>query len=355
MYKYYLNKKYDFSKFFEWVDNNQYLRCLESSNFECKLDDYKNWMIVGTGGSILGPRALASVKPESTVKFLQSIDSLTVKNTLGSIDFENTGFLVISKSGKTVETLMHFLKLPKKNTFVMSEVCFHDKWIPFEKDIGGRFCMFSNVGKVIAKLIGFDFSKFSDGAKQAIADSKSEVFLNNVVSMSEKDIYVIWTYGDRLEEFSKWCVQLFGESLGKKGKGITPTSSKGPDDQHSLLQLYLDGPNNKYFNVMHLNENIEIPHERYTGDFEDIKNLANKELCDIMRYAFEATTETLIKHNIPLKSLSIDCFDEYILGYLMMNAVLETVAIASLLGVNPFDQPAVEEVKLKIKEKINKA
>ena len=351
MYKYYIEKKNDFSKFYEWVDNNQYLRCFES-NFEYNLPNYKNWIIIGTGGSMLGPKAFASVKNSTNVKFLQSIDPITVKKTLDSIDFESTGCLVISKSGKTVETLMHFLKVPKDNTFVMSELNFHENWIPFEKDIGGRFWMFSNVGKVVANILGFDFSNFCNGAKKAIADSKSELFLNNVVAMSKKDIYVIWTYGDRLEEFSKWCVQLFGESLGKNGKGFMPISSKGPDDQHSLLQLYLDGPKNKYFNMLHLNESFEFEQDNYKTEFEDINKLQDKKFSEIMKYAFDATTETLINHSIPLKSLSLNVFDEYTLGYLMMNAVLEVVAIATILNVNPFDQNAVEEVKIKMKEKI---
>ena len=361
-YQYFLKNdvtnNYNFDSFFKWTYETPLLRCMnEKDDVELPLN-FKKWVIVGTGGSMLGPKAFASISSNSNVKFLHSIDPISVQKILSDIDFKDTGFLVISKSGKTTETLKHFLELKPDNTIIMSEINFHKHHIPFEKDIGGRFCMFSNVGKVTSKILGLDFDKFIAGAKKALNESSENDFFDRIIEMVKSPIHVIWTYGDRLEDFSKWLVQLFAESLGKKNKngtrvGQTPITSKGPDDQHSLLQLYLDGPLDKYFSMMHLNESDPIPNKNYDGNHNLLKKLSNISFQDLMSFCFESTKETLVNHNIPGRSIVINDYNEFALGYLMMRSVLEVIAMSIVLDVNPFDQPAVEEVKIKIHEKID--
>ena len=157
---------------------------------------------------------------------------------------------------------------------------------------------------------------------------------------------VLMPYLDRLERFSKWYRQLWAESLGKKGQGITPIDALGTVDQHSQLQLYLEGPKDKFFTLIvseMRNKGGFLPKELVSTP--DLEFLADQRIGDLMAAEQVATFETLVTHNCPTRLLEIADLDEYTLGALMMHFMLETILAADLMGVNPFDQPAVEEGK----------
>ena len=163
---------------------------------------------------------------------------------------------------------------------------------------------------------------------------------------------VLMPYLDRLENFAKWYRQLWAESLGKDGKGTTPINALGTIDQHSQLQLYLDGPKDKFFTLI-ISEVIQkgglLPKDLIS--LPELEFLAGRGIGDLMAAEQQATIETLVAHNCPTRVLEIRNLDEYTLGALMMHFMLETIIAGHLMGVNPFGQPAVDEGK-KLAQKI---
>ena len=163
---------------------------------------------------------------------------------------------------------------------------------------------------------------------------------------------MLLNYAPQLNDFLYWCQQLIAESLGKKGKGILPVISSAPRDHHSLLQLYLDGPKDKLFYIfsLDLNKSMKINNNIFGKSFEFVKN---KELSKIITSQKKALTTVLKKKNIPFKEFKINKIDEETLGELFSYFVLETALLGKLIGINPFNQPAVEEVKILTKQYLN--
>jgi glucose-6-phosphate isomerase len=162
---------------------------------------------------------------------------------------------------------------------------------------------------------------------------------------------VMLAYADRLERFTRWYVQLWAESLGKDGKGTTPIAALGPVDQHSQLQLYLAGPRDKLFTVVTVGAAGRGP--RIADDLARLAgepDFAGKTIGDLVAAQGRATIETLAKNGCPVRSIHIDTLDEASIGELLMHFMLETIIAAHLLGVDPFDQPAVEEGKVLAKK-----
>jgi glucose-6-phosphate isomerase len=332
-----------------------------------KISPYSKIIVLGVGGSSLGGKTLTALRDQTKLEFLESIDPTTIKNCLDKIDFKNTFFVVISKSGETIETICQtlivldrmreakikdiakqflFVTQSKSNSIakiakeIGAEIAHHPE------KIGGRYSCFSIVGMLPTLLCGIDAKKVRHGAQKVIDD-----FLNNdTISNScaiQLSLYeqgftnnVVMPYIDILKNFTDWYRQLWAESLGKSGFGSTPINSMGTVDQHSQLQLYLEGPKDKFFTFVTL--------ENHENDFlvKDLKScptlFGGKKLSDIVKVEQETTIEVLNKKKLPIRIFEIEKLNEEVLGGLMMQCFLETILISYAKKINPFDQPAVE-------------
>ena len=338
--------------------------------------DKKKIVIFGTGGSNLGARALHNINNNKKIKieFYDNIDPITFEKSFHNIDFKTTGFIIISKSGKTPETLSQFASLYQialqtnnldqflSNILVITE--FNDSplydiaiknncsILKHSNDIGGRFSIFSNVGVVPAILSGLNISNLYSGAADVLNNMEkySVLSLGRYLCIQEVNKFsssVLMTYSDNLFFFGKWYLQLWAESIGKNNKGITPIHSIGTIDQHSQLQLYLDGPKDKFFTFIttnHSNLGPKINNEIFKNTEIDYFN--NKTLGDLMEAEQRATIETFKLNNISFREIFIPKIDEMNIGKLLTLSIIETIASCIYLDLNPFDQPAVEQGKI---------
>jgi len=336
-------------------------------NFSKKIASHKKVLVLGVGGSSLGGKTLSALKFQDKLEFLESIDPETIKNSLSKIDLKTTFFLVISKSGETIETICQtlivlseieklkiknfakrflFITESESNSLAKIAKKVGAEITPHSNKIGGRYSCFSVVGMLPAMIAGLDVKKIRNGAKKIITNFLTENTITNScatqLSLYEKGFTssVVMPYIDNLKNFTDWYRQLWAESLGKNGFGSTPINSMGTIDQHSQLQLYLDGPKDKFFTF--------ITQKKHPEDFS-IKDLAGcktlfggKKLSEIVKVEQDTTIEVLNKKKLPIRLFEIEKMNEEILGGLMMQMFLETILISYVKGINPFDQPAVE-------------
>jgi len=342
-----------------------------------KFSKYQNIIIIGIGGSILGAKCIYSFfknRVKKKIFFFDNLDSNLHLNFNQLKNLKNSCYIIVSKSGNTLETIANlggiFSKsIPKNKLIFITEIkesCLMSiagknaiEIIEHKNFIGGRYSVLSEVGMFPAALMGLNINKFKNFEK----------FINSkkIVSSLIKNIACIYTlygngvknsvllnYNNRLDDFGYWYQQLVGESLGKKGKGITPILSKAPRDHHSVLQLYLDGPKDKFFtffsssnkkNNYKVSKNI-IP--------ENMSFLKNKKIDSIVGAQCNATKKTFKIKNIPFRSFVFNKNDEEELGMFFIFFILETVLLARMLGVNPFDQPEVEKIKIETKKILSK-
>lgn len=334
-----------------------------------KTAPFKKVLVLGVGGSSLGGKTLTSLKPQNRLCFLESIDPATIKNTLDNLDLKETFFLVISKSGETIETLcqtlilldeLHALQITdvsKQFLFVTesyenslaniaaklrAEIFLHPK------NIGGRFSCFSVVGMLPALIAGVDVKKIRHGAKEILTSfltSPDNYVVKSCVAQIE--LYrqgfvsnVMMPYIDSLKNFTDWYRQLWAESLGKNQFGSTPINSMGTIDQHSQLQLYLDGPKNKFFTFF---TQHNFPSNYRIKDLVGCETLfGNKSLSNIVNVEQTTTIATLNQKKLPIRIFAVETLNEEVLGGLMMQMFLEVILMAEYKRLNPFDQPAVE-------------
>ena len=340
----------------------------------------KNFVIFGTGGSNLGARALINISIErpKNIFFFDNIDPLFFENQIMNFDIQSTGFVVISKSGTTPETLSQLgsiINLAKENNvleklysnlLVVTE--FRDSplynialknnihHLEHKKDIGGRYSVFSNVGMIPSILAGLDVKKIHRGALKKIEknDIINSLKFAQIFKFSSSNNFlsnVIMTYSDGLNYFGKWYLQLWAESIGKKNKGVTPLHSVGTTDQHSQLQLYLDGPKDKFFTFVksnYKNKGLKIDSELMRE--ESVNYLANKRMGDLMQAEQEATINTFKLNNFKFREIILDEINEESIGALMVESMIETIAACLYYDVDPFDQPAVEQGKILTKK-----
>jgi glucose-6-phosphate isomerase len=323
---------------------------------------------------------------------MDNLDPDSFEQLLAKLPLATTRFVAISKSGGTGETLMQTIavldalqraglaaKIPEMFLGISEPVKpggknglrdllsrFGVTFQEHDTGIGGRFSVLTNVGLLPAAIAGLDIAKLRAGAAKALApvlESKSAkdvpAALGAALSMAlsaTKPISVLMPYADRLERFTKWYVQLWGESLGKDGKGTTPVGALGPVDQHSQLQLFIGGPRDKLFTVVTLarkGTGPRMPADLATAAHEP--TLGDKTIGDLVAAQGRATAETLARNGCPVRTFAVDRLDEDALGYLLMHFMLETIIAADLLGIDAFDQPAVEEGKILAKRYIIEA
>tara|TARA_B100000963_G_scaffold193849_1_gene168691 strand:- start:8893 stop:10113 length:1221 start_codon:yes stop_codon:yes gene_type:complete len=337
-----------------------------------KFNNFKTIAIIGMGGSILGAEALNNFlngKIKRKIYFFNNIDITNIKNFKKKNNLTKVLFLVISKSGNTIETLsnLFFLKIIKKkakNIIIISEKKnnplyliskkYDLLYIEHKNYIGGRYSVLSEVGMVPAYLMGLNTVKLRTNLKRFFyANDKiilkdSSIKLASLIQKSKFTTSVFLNYVPELEKFLYWCQQLLAESLGKKGKGFMPIISNVPKDHHSLLQLYLDGPKDKIFNIFSYN-NRHKNNLNTKKVNKDLKYLHNKSLDEIKLSQKEALLSVLKKNRIPFREFKLNKIDESEIGQLFSYFILETVIIGKLININPFDQPAVEQVKIQTK------
>ena len=334
-----------------------------------KFNKFEFIAIVGIGGSILGAKAINQFlkqKIRKTFFFFDNLDEGNFKNILNKKKFKRTLFLIISKSGNTIETLANLSLLTKykinpSNTIIITEKKnsalsnFSKKRniliVEHKKYIGGRYSVLSEVGMLPAYFMNLRVNSFKKNSLDFLSKQKS-IFLNDSASklaqyyLAKKfNSLVFLNYCPQLEYFLFWCQQLIAESLGKKNKGFLPIVSIAPRDHHSLLQLYLDGPKDKLFYIFSSTDltNLRLNKNLFGKEF---KFLDNKNLNKIVNSQKDALTKSLKKKKIPFREFQINNFTEECVGELFSYFMLETVLIAELVKINPFDQSAVEDIKI---------
>lgn len=340
-------------------------------------------VLLGTGGSSLGARTLQALVGSDTsprLQVLENVDPVTVERLLAGLDLARTGLVVVSKSGSTPETLSQFLILLAAMEAALDRAALAERIVvvteskdspltrlardyglaclDHDPDLGGRYSVLSVVGALPARILGLDVARLRAGA-QAVLDATLDAAAPEdaapalgaavAIGLAERrglPMSVLLAYCDRLDPFVLWYRQLWAESLGKDGKGTTPVKALGTVDQHSQLQLYLAGPADKFYTVLTVGaagEGPEIP--AALAKAASLDYLAGRRLGDLFAAAGRATAETLVAERRPVRRLHLAKLDEESLGALFMHFMLETIIAADLLGVEPFDQPAVEAGK----------
>ncbi len=373
-----LSKKFDhiFSDVIEDINNpKKTLNVLNKikMNFKQKeLDRFKNFnkiALIGMGGSILGAEAIHSFLETNIKKKMFFFNDLDEKKILNFKKKENMSkilFIIISKSGNTIETLSNafFLDIIKKNTrnviiisekknnslFLLSKK-FNIFFIEHRKNVGGRYSVLTEVGIVPAYLMGANIKKLRSKMSDFLTN-KNKKYLKTITTTLAYLAYsknmnnlIFLNYVPKLEKFLYWCQQLIAESLGKKGKGFLPVVSNVPKDHHSLLQLYLDGPKDKLFYIF--SSKIKSKAIIRSMDKKDQNSfLNNKQMSAVKNAQKKALIKALTKKKIIFREFIIEDNNEEMLCKLFTYFMIETVIIGKLLNIDPFDQPAVEEVKI---------
>ena len=355
-------------------------------------------VLLGTGGSSLGGQTLAQLagygvagigaagKPR--LHFMDNLDPQTFADLLTRLTLPQSRFIAVSKSGGTGETLMQTiavlaaLKAAKLDARIpelmlgltepskpgkrngLRELLAHHRVAMLDHDtgVGGRFSALTNVGLLPAAILGLDivalragaasvFAPVLDGSAPRDVPAALGAALSVALAARNKSITVMMAYADRLERFTRWWVQLWAESLGKDGHGTTPIAALGPVDQHSQLQLFIAGPRDKLFTIVTVGvagKGTRL--DRELAALAGEPDFADKTMGDLVAAQGRATAETLAKNGCPVRTIHVDRLDEHAMGALLMHFMLETIIAAHLLGVDAFDQPAVEEGKVLAKK-----
>jgi glucose-6-phosphate isomerase len=355
-------------------------------------DGTSDVVFLGTGGSSLGGQTAAqlaghgvagvgALREPPRLHFMDNLDPDSWQTVLQRLPLPTARFVAISKSGGTGETLMQTIAVldalkrggrdPHDHVLGISEPAKAGKpnglrallaadnirMMDHDPGVGGRYSVLTNVGLLPAAVCGLDIGAIRAGAADALAPvlaGKPAAEVPAAVGAAlaaaltpDKPLSVMMAYADRLERFTRWYVQLWAESLGKDGKGTTPLAALGPVDQHSQLQLFIAGPRDKLFTVITLQPQGRGP--RMAADLAKLAgepDFADKTIGDLVAAQGRATAETLANNGCPVRTIALDRLDERHLGELLMHFMLETIIAARLIGVDPFDQPAVEEGKV---------
>jgi glucose-6-phosphate isomerase len=344
---------------------------------------------VGIGGSALGPMALHKALnhpyynqlPERRGPRLHFAEN-TDPNTLGAIldvaDPESTWVNVVTKSGSTAETMANFLVIRgflvesvgdfgyQERTIAttdpeegfLKEIADREdiKVLPIPQDVGGRFSVLTPVGLLPAAVTGLDIEALLLGAAQCVDEVNEQGAEHPAVvgaamyylmdTARGRNIRVMMTYADSLERLAAWFVQLWAESLGKDGKGSTPHGAVGTTDQHSQVQLYMEGPQDKVVEIVEVENHprdLEIP--KAYEDLEGVGYLGGHTMVELLNVECDATRRALAEAGRPNSTIKLGSISEENLGYVLQALEVQTAVAGSLYGVNAFNQPGVEAGK----------
>jgi len=333
-----------------------------NDNFSKKLvkkyKRYKTFKVIGMGGSSLGTQTIYDFLKDKIKKNFLFIDNL---NARSDKKLKNDVNLIVSKSGNTIETIVNsniLVKKNQKNIFITenkknylrtlgeklkADIINHNNFI------GGRYSVLSEVGMLPAELMGLKSKDF----RQLNSLIKNKKFLNALVQNVSSTLSfikykklnsIIINYDVKSENLFRWYQQLIAESLGKHNKGLLPIISSMPKDNHSLMQLYLDGFKNNFFTFFYVHENISDKINSKSL-LPELKNLKNKNVSNITLAQKKATENVFKKRSIPFRSFEIKKRSEKTLGELFCFFLLETILLGKALKLNPYDQPSVELIK----------
>ena len=370
-----------FSSFLVDLKNNQ-IPLLKSyeKNYEFdfsattvkKFSKYRNIVVIGMGGSILGTKSIYSFLKKRIKKEVFFFDNLDLNLSLKYKkikNLKNSCFIIVSKSGDTLETITNLgaifsENLLKNKLIIITEITdnalmaiankYHAEIIEHKKFIGGRYSVLSETGMFPAALMGLNLMKFKNLKRLIKSKNFISSLIQNVASiytLNSKKINnsVILNYDSSLNDLGYWYQQLVAESLGKQGKGINPILSFGPKYHHSLLQLYLDGPKDKFFTFFNSSKR-ENKLKIYRGIIpNNMGFLKNKNLEFIINAQCNAMKNIFKLKKIPFRQITFNKKNEDELGEIFTFFVLETILLSRLMNINPFDQPAVEQVKIETK------
>ncbi len=350
----------------------------------------KHIAVIGIGGSTLGTFAiyqflLRRTSFDKKLHFFESTDPTDIKLRLKKLDLKDTMFVVISKSGNTIETISIFkyfsslVKMDSTNCIIVSEsdtkltkfANLHGmKTFEIPKNVGGRFSVFSAVGLVPLAIIGVDIDKMLLGARRVrdnflsqstYYDGIMEKARFMVENKNRFNINVVFSYSTSLEGFNKWYIQLWGESLGKFNinrtrQGLTPIGLIGPVDQHSFLQLIAEGKRDKtvtFIKVEDFEDDATIPLGTMEG-FDDLEYVEGLKFAKLIDEQANATIQAIDDlKDIPYDVITIDKVDEYNIAKLMFTFQLLTSVVGKFVQINTYDQPGVEAGKIILKNKLS--
>ena len=338
-----------------------------------KFSKYKNIFIIGMGGSILGTKCIFSFlkrKIKKNVFFFDNLDPNLFVKYKEIKNLKNSCFIVAGKSGKTIETIINLGTIFSKNliknkliiiaestenTLMTIANKYNAEVIEHKEFISGRYSVLSETGMFPASLMGLDLLKFKNLNKLIKSKNFTSTLIQNVACiytliLKKTNNSVILNYDSNLNDLGYWYQQLVAESLGKEGKGINPILSFGPKDHHSLLQLYLDGPKDKFFTFFNSSQK-----ENKFKIFNDVvpksmRFLKNKNASFVINAQCKAVKNIFKLKKIPYRQITFNKKNEEELGEIFTFFVLETILLSRLMNINPFDQPAVEQVKAETKK-----
>ncbi len=337
-----------------------------------KVQKYKklsNITLIGMGGSIMGSKSIYSFLKNRIKKNFYFLDNFE-NNKIREIKKKNNLNLIITKSGNTLETIVNsnvIINKKVKNIFITENnenylrslaVKLKSDIIDHNNFIGGRYSVLSEVGMLPAILMGLKVEKF----RKLNELIKNKFFLDSIINSVSSTISlikkkklnsIILNYDEKSSDLFYWYQQLVAESLGKKSRGILPIVSKMPQDNHSLMQHYLDGTKNSFYTFFFTKE-IFSQKIKNEGILKSRNYLKSKSLQDVLYNQFLATQSVFSKKNIPFRSFVIKKRDESTLGILFTYFILETILLGKALKINPYDQPSVELIKKETKLKLIK-
>ena len=338
-----------------------------------KFKKFQTVVVIGMGGSILGSEALYFFLKDKIKKkflFFDDIHEDKLKKFKTKHDLKKVLFIAISKSGNTIETLSNLLSLKiikknSKNIILISEKFNNPLYLLSQKlklhhiehknYIGGRYSVLSEVGMVPAYLMGLNIKRIRQNllnhfkTKNKKFLKESSITLTNLLQNNKFKALVFFNYAPKLDKFLNWNQQLIAESLGKKGKGFLPLISTAPKDHHSLLQLYLNGPRDKIFYIFSEErpDSKKIKIKRFDKRIDFLQNKSLQQVKNAQKNAF---IQALKKNSIPFREFKIKNFSENTLGEFFSYFMLETAIIGKLANIDPFNQPAVQKVKIDTKK-----
>lgn len=354
------------------------------TEFAKRSQHFKEVVILGIGGSSLGAETLVRTlgKTDTKFHFMDNIDPVHVVEVLEKISWNKTLFLVVSKSGTTPETLSQFFlverELNKRKLPINQHlVCITDShegplWefanqsqtvhFPIPREVGGRFSALTSVGLLPAALAGIDIKKIIKGAAAVRESFLKEKEKNDIALFAAAEFFQCkkgfvnrssMAYGEKLSTYLAWYRQLLAESIGKNEGGITPLAFTGTTDQHSELQLYLDGRKDKFFVFYHV-EKFEKDTRLPKITHPKLDYLSGRKLSEIIHAEEDGTRKALQKKGLPVATISIPKISEETLGALLFMAEIEIALLGKLFKINTYDQPAVEAGKIITKKTLKR-
>ena len=374
----------------------QDLKYLEKykEEFNSKNKNIEHLVVIGIGGSSLGLKAIYRTLKNTKdftkkIHFLESTDPIAINSELEKVELKNAHFFVVRKSGATIETIAiykYVLELLNQNTvcddyrftYVTDEGSALEKHaktkksfcLHVAKNVGGRFSVLSAVGLAPLSLINVDIEALLGGAKQIKESFFEDGYIKDTLlkkatyyakNSMKYNMNVLFVYSESFKYFTEWYVQLWGESLGKKqlhssfNVGLTPAGLIGPKDQHSFLQLIVEGLRDKsvtFLKIDNFNTDINIPNIKLK-ELEGLDSINNLSFNSLINLQADSVIDSLLaKGDIPIDTITLECIDEKNLGKFIFYYELLTSLVANLIGVDAYGQPGVEESKVILKSKL---